>query len=102
VLANVKITWSSKEKESDWEGCLSVPDLRGKVSRPRSIEIEAMDRHGKPVKFKAAGFHARVIQHENDHCEGKVFLDRMEDLSTLSFLREFERYQLAARAQAQG
>jgi peptide deformylase len=96
VLANVKITATTKKQEAEWEGCLSVPDLRGKVSRPVAIEVEALDRHGKTVKFKAEGFHARVIQHENDHCEGKVFLDRMEDLSTLTFLREFERYHVAA------
>jgi peptide deformylase len=99
VLANVKITATTKEKEADWEGCLSVPDLRGKVSRPVGIEVEALDRHGTPVKFRAQGFHARVIQHENDHCEGKVFLDRMDNLSSLTFLREFERYHLA-RAEA--
>lgn len=98
ILANVKIGWSSKERDTDWEGCLSVPDLRGQVSRPNAIEVEAIDRHGKPLKFRAEGFHARVIQHENDHCEGKVFLDRMENLSTLTFLREFERYHVAARA----
>ena len=96
VLANVKIAWSSKETANEWEGCLSVPDLRGKVTRPASITVEALDRHGKALKFKAGGFHARVIQHENDHCEGKVFLDRMEDLSTLTFLREFERYHISA------
>lgn len=98
ILANVKVTWSSKERDTDWEGCLSVPDLRGQVSRPNAIEVEALDRHGKPVKFRAEGFHARVIQHENDHCEGKVFLDRMDNLSTLTFLREFERFHVAARA----
>ena len=96
VLANVKITTASKEKGTEWEGCLSVPDLRGRVTRPTAIEVEALDRHGKPLKFKASGFHARVIQHENDHCEGKVFLDRMEDLSSLTFLREFERYHIPA------
>jgi peptide deformylase len=98
ILANVKITWSAKERDTDWEGCLSVPDLRGQVARPNAIDVEAIDRYGKPVKLRAEGFHARVIQHENDHCEGKVFLDRMENLSTLTFLREFERYHLAARA----
>lgn len=94
VLANVEIVSSGKTKETEWEGCLSVPDLRGRVTRPTSIEVKAMDRHGKALKFKATGFHARVIQHENDHCEGKVFLDRMDDLSTLTFLREFERYHI--------
>ena len=96
VLANVKISNYSKNKESEWEGCLSLPDLRGRVARPVNIEVEALDRYGKELKFRASGFHARVIQHENDHCEGKVFLDRMEDLGTLTFLREFERFHIAS------
>lgn len=95
VLANVEIIHHGKTTEAEWEGCLSVPDLRGRVTRPTSIEVKALDRNGKAIKFKASGFHARVIQHEQDHCEGKVFLDRMDDLSSLTFLREFERYHIA-------
>lgn len=92
VLINPKITPLSEEVEEDWEGCLSIPDLRGKVPRYTSIRVEAWDRHGKDLNFVAADFHARVIQHEWDHLHGKVFLDRMRDLSTLSFLQEFVRY----------
>ena len=92
VLINPKITPLSEEIEEDWEGCLSIPDLRGKVPRYTSIRVEAWDRHGKDLNFVAADFHARVIQHEWDHLHGKVFLDRMRDLSTLSFLQEFVRY----------
>src|SRR3990167_3055245 len=92
VLINQKITPLSEEVEEDWEGCLSIPDLRGKVPRYTSIRVEAWDRHGKDLNFVAADFHARVIQHEWDHLHGKVFLDRMRDLSTLSFLQEFVRY----------
>lgn len=92
VLINPKITPLSEEVEEDWEGCLSIPDLRGKVPRYTSIKVEAWDRHGKDLNFVAADFHARVIQHEWDHLHGKVFLDRMRDLSTLSFLQEFVRY----------
>ncbi|MBI3000962.1 MAG: peptide deformylase [Deltaproteobacteria bacterium] len=92
VLINPKITPLSEEVEEDWEGCLSIPDLRGKVPRYTSIRVEAWDRHGKDLNFVAADFHARVIQHEWDHLHGKVFLDRMRDLSTLSFLQEFARY----------
>jgi peptide deformylase len=94
VLVNPKITPLSDETEEDWEGCLSVPDLRGKVPRYTRIRVEALDRNGKPLDFVASDFHARVIQHEYDHLNGKVYLDRMRDLSTLSFLQEFARYWL--------
>ena len=92
VLINPKITPLGEEVEEDWEGCLSIPDLRGKVPRYTSIKVEAWDRHGKDLNFVAADFHARVIQHEWDHLHEKVFLDRMRDLSTLTFLQELARY----------
>ena len=94
VLINPKITPLSNETEEDWEGCLSIPDLRGKVPRYRRIRVEAWDRNGNPLDFIANDFHARVIQHEYDHLNGKVYLDRMRDLSTLSFLHEFARYSM--------
>ncbi len=93
VLINPRITPLGEEQEEDWEGCLSVPDLRGKVPRFVRIRVEAIDRHGKAFEFTATGFHARVIQHETDHLFGKVYLDRMRSLESLSFLREFLRYQ---------
>jgi len=92
VLVNPKITPLSDEMEEDWEGCLSVPDLRGRVRRYKSIHVHALDRHGKKLDFVAHDFHARVIQHEFDHLNGKVYLDRMRDFTTLSFLQEFARY----------
>jgi peptide deformylase len=94
VLINPKISPLSEETEDDWEGCLSIPDLRGRVPRFKSIRVQALDRDGKPLDFIANDFHARVIQHEYDHLNGKVYLDRMRDLSTLSFLQEFGRYWL--------
>lgn len=94
VLINPKISPLSEETQEDWEGCLSIPDLRGRVPRYRSIRVEAWDRSGKALEFAAEGFHARVIQHEFDHLNGRVYLDRMRDLSTLSFLQEFGRYWL--------
>jgi peptide deformylase len=99
VLINPKITPLSNETEEDWEGCLSVPDLRGKVPRYRRIRVEAWDRNGKALDFVADDFHARVIQHEYDHLNGKVYLDRMRDLSTLSFLQEFVRYSISPARQ---
>jgi peptide deformylase len=71
---------------------LSLPDLRGKVPRYKRIRVEAWDRNGKTLDFIATDFHARVIQHEYDHLNGTVYLDRMRDFSTLSFLQEFARY----------
>src|SRR5262245_17205588 len=92
VLINPKISPLTDEMEEDWEGCLSIPDIRGKVPRHQSIQVQARDRDGKALEFIAVDFHARVIQHEWDHLNGKVYLDRMRDFSTLTFLTEFARY----------
>ena len=92
VLINPKISPLTDELEEDWEGCLSIPDIRGRVPRHKSIHVQARDRDGKPLEFIAVDFHARVIQHEWDHLNGKVYLDRMRDFSTLTFLTEFARY----------
>jgi peptide deformylase len=94
VLVNPQITPLSDEMEEDWEGCLSIPDLRGRVPRYKTIQVQAIDRNGTLLDFVANGFHARVIQHEFDHLNGKVYLDRMRDLTTLTFLQEFARYWL--------
>lgn len=94
VLINPIITPLAEELEEDWEGCLSIPDMRGRVPRYKSIRVQALDHNGAPSEFVASGFHARVIQHEWDHLNGKVYLDRMPDLSTLSFTTEFARYWL--------
>ena len=94
VLVNPEITPLSEEMEEDWEGCLSIPDLRGRVPRYKSIRVQALDRNGNQLDFVATDFHARVIQHEYDHLNGKVYLDRMRDLSTLTFLQELGRYWL--------
>jgi peptide deformylase len=92
VLVNPTITPLSEDMEEDWEGCLSIPDLRGMVPRYKSVRVQALDRQGKQIDFVADEFHARVIQHEFDHLTGKVYLDRMHDFSTLTFLQEFARY----------
>ena len=92
VLINPKILSASKKQVEDWEGCLSVNEFRGKVPRAESLEVEAYNRKGEKIKFDVHGFFARVIQHECDHLAGKVFLDRMPNLSTLTHLHEFLRY----------
>ena len=92
VLINPRILAASKRQAVDWEGCLSVNELRGQVPRADALDVEAYNRQGEKVKLHAQGFFARVIQHECDHLVGKVFLDRMPNLSTLSHLHEFMRY----------
>jgi peptide deformylase len=92
VLINPVITMVDPEVVEDWEGCLSIPEIRGKVPRAREIRVSALDRHGKKIEMKARNFIARVIQHETDHLDGVLFLDRMESLESLSYLEEFSRY----------
>ncbi|HJQ85222.1 MAG TPA: peptide deformylase [Candidatus Binatia bacterium] len=94
VLINPKITPVGAATEEDWEGCLSIPELRGKVPRFTRIRVEAYGRDGRPLRFTADGFHARVVQHECDHLDGKLYVDRMTSMETLSFLPEFQRYWL--------
>lgn len=94
VLINPRVTVLNQEIVEGWEGCLSIPDLRGVAPRYRELRVEALDRHGKPLDFVARDFHARVVQHEYDHLQGKVYLDRMSSLETLSHLLEWQRYWL--------
>ena len=92
ALINPEITPIGPELVEDWEGCLSIPDIRGRVPRSRQISVRAYDRRGKRIELKAAGFTARVIQHETDHLDGVLFVDRMRSFQTLTFLDEFGRY----------
>jgi peptide deformylase len=92
ALINPEITPIGQEAGEDWEGCLSIPDIRGRVPRARQIAVRAFDRQGRRVELKASGFTARVIQHETDHLDGVLFFDRMTSFDTLTFLDEFGRY----------
>lgn len=74
-----------------YEGCLSVQGLRGRVRRPRRVSVRALDRHGVPQEFLLEGPLAAVVQHETDHLDGVLFVDRA-DPRTLTFLREYERW----------
>ena len=94
VIVNPEVTVLDEQLIEDWEGCLSIPDFRGRVPRWRKLRVNALDRHGKKIQITAEGFFARVIQHEFDHLMGKVYLDRMPDLKTLAHLAEFQRYWL--------
>jgi peptide deformylase len=81
---------AGEEIEEDSEGCLSVPFLwGGVVPRFERIRVRALDRSGKPVDFEASGFHARVLQHEIDHLDGLVYLDRMRDMKSLAYAVNF-------------
>ena len=92
VLVNPRVEPLTPDTEDDWEGCLSVPDLRGRVPRYRKIRVRALNHQGAELDFIAEVFHARVIQHEFDHLNGKVYIDRMKDLLTLAHLQEYMRY----------
>ncbi len=92
VLINPEIVFYGPHQEENWEGCLSVDGLRGKVTRPSMVRVRGLDRHGRAQDIEATGLYAVCIQHEMDHLIGKVFLDRMTDMSSLTQLDEFERF----------
>ena len=92
VMINPEIEPLGTAEEDDWEGCLSIPDIRGRVPRALEIRVRSLDRHGAPQRLTANGFAARVIQHETDHLDGVLFLDRMRSFDSLTFLTEYDRY----------
>ena len=92
VIVNPDVTVLNEEMIEDWEGCLSIPDIRGRVPRAREIDVKAYDHKGRRITLRARGFTARVIQHETDHLDGVLFFDRMRSFETLTFLDEFGRY----------
>ncbi len=92
TMINPEVEAIGVESEEDWEGCLSIPDIRGKVPRAREVRVRALDRHGATQSFTAKGLPARVIQHETDHLDGVLFVDRMTSLETLTFIPEYDRY----------
>ncbi len=85
VLCNPVITPLSDEEEDGWEGCLSVPGLRGLVPRWRRIHYRGLDPYGDPIEREAEGFHARVVQHECDHLIGKLYPMRVRDFTRFGF-----------------
>jgi peptide deformylase len=94
VFVNPVITPVGLDIVEDWEGCLSIPDLRGRVLRAQQINVTALDRLGEKIDITTHDFPARVIQHETDHLDGVLFLDRMRTFGTLSYLDEYQRYWL--------
>ena len=92
AVINPEIVVVGSEVVEDWEGCLSIPDVRGRVPRAREVKVRCFDRTGARVELSAHDFPARVIQHEADHLDGVLFFDRMKSLETLTFLDEYSRY----------
>jgi len=92
AVINPEIIVVGSDVVEDWEGCLSIPDIRGRVPRAREIKVRAMDRTGARIELSAHDFPARVIQHETDHLDGVLFFDRMKSLASMTFLDEYARY----------
>ncbi len=95
ILVNPKLEPLSEETFQNYEGCLSVPNLRGVVRRYAELRVTALDRHGEPIELETRGITAGTFQHEVDHLHGKLFVDRVEDPSTLCTWDAFARYQEA-------
>lgn len=100
VVINPVVTPLTEEMEEGWEGCLSVPDMRGVVPRYTAVRLECYDREAQKVSLVAKDFFARVIQHETDHLNGIVYLDRMRDLKSLSHIAEWNKHWLGLREQS--
>ena len=91
VLANPEVEPVGEDVESAWEGCLSIPGIRGCVTRPRRVRFRGLDGEGRPVEGEAEGMEARVIQHETDHLDGVLYTMRMEDFALFGFTDELAR-----------
>jgi len=102
VLINPEIEPLDEETELGWEGCLSIPGLRGLVPRHRRIRYRGIGLDGLPVEREAEGFHARVVQHEVDHLDGVLYIDRIPDLRLLAFNEESHHIAAALAAQQEG
>ncbi|MBI3778654.1 MAG: peptide deformylase [Gammaproteobacteria bacterium] len=85
VLINPMLTSLGDEMEEGWEGCLSVPGLRGLVTRHKNLRYTGFDQHGTPIDRTVSGFHARVVQHECDHLDGILYPMRLRDIRLLGF-----------------
>ena len=90
VLVNPTLEPLSEEMVVNWEACLSLPDLAGRVPRYKAVRYRGLDLRGEEIVREARGFHARVVQHECDHLDGVLYPQRMTDLSTLTFTSELK------------
>jgi len=92
AFVNPEITVLSDQVVEGWEGCLSIPEIRGRVPRAQHIKVSALDRYGKRFELELRDFPARVVQHETDHLDGVLFFDRMKTFESLTYLEEYSRY----------
>jgi peptide deformylase len=92
VVINPEITPLGDTRAEGWEGCLSIPDIRGMVPRYTDIRMSALDRDGRAIELRLKNFAARVAQHETDHLDGILFFDRMTSFTSLTFYDEYSRY----------
>jgi peptide deformylase len=92
AIINPEVAVVGSDIVEDWEGCLSIPDIRGLVPRAREITVRAFNRQGERIELGAHDFPARVLQHETDHLDGVLFFDRMRSFESLTFLDEYTRY----------
>jgi peptide deformylase len=92
VVVNPEITAMAAAREEGWEGCLSIPDIRGLVPRLTDITVRGLDRDGRALELRLKNFPARVAQHETDHLDGVLFFDRMESMQSLTYLDEYSRF----------
>jgi peptide deformylase len=92
AIINPEIIPNASDTREGWEGCLSIPDIRGMVPRFTDITVLAFDREGKKIELKLKDFPARVVQHETDHLDGVLFFDRMTSMMSLTYLEEYSRY----------
>ncbi len=98
VLINPQVTILDPTPQAYWEGCLSIPEIRAKVERPRKIKVEWLDQDASSLSIEAEGFLATVFQHELDHLDGVLFVDRMRAVpghTPIAFTAEYARYDLA-------
>ena len=92
VLANPEIIANANTREDGWEGCLSIPDIRGRVPRFTNVTVKGLDRDGREIELRLEKFPARVAQHETDHVDGVLFFDRMTSMESLTYLDEYSRF----------
>jgi peptide deformylase len=92
VVANPEIIPNASTREEGWEGCLSIPDIRGMVPRFTDVTVKALDRDGQEIELRLQKFSARVAQHEADHLDGVLFFDRMTSMKSLTYLEEYSRF----------
>ena len=94
IFINPKVTVLDSNEQSYWEGCLSVPDLRGRVTRPSKVSVDYLNIKGEPTKLVTEGFLATVMQHELDHLQGILYIDKVKNTHELAFNAEYDKFAL--------